>query len=43
MLVDMRKAGFGTSRRGFFWQKPPEDLERGVREFYATSEKFGDG
>ena len=43
MLVDMRKAGFGTSRRGFFWQKPPEDLERGVHEFYATSEKFGDG
>jgi Asp/Glu/hydantoin racemase len=42
MLVDMRRAGFGTSRRGFFWQKPPADLEQGVREFYAQPERFDD-
>ena len=35
MLVDMRKAGLGVSRRGFYWAKPPEDLEKGVRDFYA--------
>ena len=40
MLVDMRKAGFGTSRRGFLWNKPPADLEAGVRAFYATPERF---
>ncbi len=40
MLVDMRRAGFGASRRGFFWKKPPADLERGVRDFYATPEQF---
>jgi hypothetical protein len=36
MLVDMRRAGFGVSRRGFNWAKPPQDLERGVRDFYAS-------
>jgi Asp/Glu/hydantoin racemase len=40
MLVDMRRAGFGVSRRGFFWNKPPADLEQGVRDFYATPERF---
>ncbi len=40
MLSDMRKAGFGTSRRGFFWAKPPQDLEQGVKDFYATPERF---
>jgi Asp/Glu/hydantoin racemase len=35
MLVDMRRAGFGVSRRGFYWAKPPKDLEQGVRDFYA--------
>jgi allantoin racemase len=35
MLVDMRRAGFGVSRRGFYWAKPPRDLEQGVRDFYA--------
>lgn len=34
MLVDMRRAGFGVSRRGFYWAKPPKDLEQGVRDFY---------
>jgi Asp/Glu/hydantoin racemase len=38
MLVDMRKAGFGVSRRGFNWAKPPKDLEKGVRDFYASPE-----
>jgi allantoin racemase len=40
MLVDMRKAGLGTSRRGFYWKKPPADLEQGVRDFYASPENF---
>ena len=40
MLVDMRRAGQGVSRRGFFWKKPPADLEEGVRAFYATPERF---
>jgi hypothetical protein len=35
MLVDMRRAGFGVSRRGFYWAKPPKELEQGVRDFYA--------
>ena len=35
MLVDMRRAGFGVSRRGFHWQKPPAELEQAVRDFYA--------
>ena len=38
MLIDMRRAGFGTSRRGFYWAKPPEDLEAGVRNFYGMDE-----
>jgi Asp/Glu/hydantoin racemase len=38
MLVDMRRAGFDVSRRGFYWAKPPEDLERAVRAFYARPE-----
>jgi allantoin racemase len=36
MLVDMRRAGFGVSRRGFYWAKPPADLEQAVRAFYAS-------
>jgi hypothetical protein len=36
MLVDMRRAGFGVSRRGFNWAKPPKELEKGVRDFYAS-------
>ena len=36
MLVDMRRAGFGVSRRGFNWAKPPRDLEQGLRDFYAA-------
>lgn len=39
MLVDMRRAGFGISRRGFYWAKPPADLEQGVRDFYASPER----
>ena len=39
MLIDMRRAGFSTSRRGFYWAKPPQDLEQGVRDFYATPDK----
>ncbi len=39
MLVDMRKAGLGVSRRGFYWAKPPKDLEQGVRDFYAAPER----
>jgi allantoin racemase len=35
MLIDMRRAGFATSRRGFYWAKPPADLTQGVREFYG--------
>ena len=38
MLIDMRRAGFGTSRRGFYWAKPPADLEAGVRNFYGMDE-----
>lgn len=38
MLIDMRRAGFKPSRRGFYWAKPPKDLEDGVREFYAAPE-----
>jgi Asp/Glu/hydantoin racemase len=34
MLVDMRRAGFGISRRGFYWARPPQDLVQGVRDFY---------
>jgi hypothetical protein len=37
MLVDMRRAGFGISRRGFYWAKPPGDLERSVRDFYGLA------
>jgi Asp/Glu/hydantoin racemase len=37
MLVDMRRAGFGVSRRGFYWAKPPGDLEQAVRAFYASA------
>ena len=37
MLVDMRRAGFGVSRRGFYWAKPPRDLEQGVRDFYGLA------
>jgi hypothetical protein len=40
MLVDMRQAGFGVSRRGFLWNKPPAEMEQGVRDFYATPEVF---
>jgi Asp/Glu/hydantoin racemase len=35
MLIDMRRAGIGVSRRGFFWAKPPEDLMASVFEFYG--------
>lgn len=35
MRADMRGAGFGVSRRGFYWAKPPADLEREVHDFYA--------
>jgi allantoin racemase len=37
MLVDMRKAGFGISRRGFNWAKPPADVEKALRDFYSGS------
>ncbi len=36
MRVDMRRAGLGTSRRGFYWAKPPAELETAVRAFYAS-------
>lgn len=38
MRIDMRRAGLGVSRRGFYWAKPPADLERAVRDFYAKPE-----
>jgi hypothetical protein len=38
MRADMHRAGFGVSRRGFYWAKPPADLERAVHAFYAKSE-----
>lgn len=34
MLVDLRKAGTGIARRGFYWQKPPADLMDAVQEYY---------
>ena len=40
MLVHMRRAGYGVSRRGFYWQKPPAELEQSVRDFYVASEGF---
>jgi len=40
MLVDMRRSGLGVSRRGFLWNKPPPEMEQGVRDFYATPEVF---
>ncbi len=40
MRHDMRRAGMGVSRRGFYWTRPPKDLEEGVRAFYATPERF---
>ncbi len=43
MRHDMRRAGFGISRRGFFWNRPPQELEQGVRDFYATPERFDHG
>jgi Asp/Glu/hydantoin racemase len=39
MLVDMRRAGFGVSRRGFYWAKPPAELDQAVRDFYATPDR----
>ena len=39
MRHDMRRAGFGVSRRGFYWARPPKELEDGVRDFYSTPEK----
>jgi len=36
MLVDMRKAGIGVSRRGFYWAKPPEELAAAMNRFYGT-------
>ena len=41
MLVDMRRAGYGVSRRGFYWARPPADLEQGVRDFYAAPDRGG--
>jgi Asp/Glu/hydantoin racemase len=41
MLVDMRRAGYGMSRRGFYWARPPADLEQGVRDFYAAPDRVG--
>lgn len=38
MRVDMRRAGFAVSRRGFYWARPPADLERAVHDFYAKPE-----
>jgi len=43
MLVDMRRAGFNVSRRGFYWARPPADLEQGVRDFYANPGRGEDG
>jgi allantoin racemase len=36
MLIDMRRAGLGVSRRGFYWAKPPFELEQAVRAFYTS-------
>lgn len=38
MRHDMRQAGFGIARRGFYWSRPPRDLEAGVRAFYGIDE-----
>lgn len=38
MLVEMRRAGLGVSRRGFYWAKPPAELETGVRTFYGLED-----
>lgn len=35
MLVDMRRGGFGVSRRGFYWAKPAPALDAGVKDFYG--------
>lgn len=35
MLVDMRKAGMGVCRRGFYWAKPPADLVEAMNQFYG--------
>ncbi|MGE0801315.1 MAG: aspartate/glutamate racemase family protein [Lautropia sp.] len=35
MRVDLRRAGIGISRRGFYWQKPPADLVAALRGFYG--------
>lgn len=34
MLVDLRRAGVPSSRRGFNWAKPPQDLLRATLDFY---------
>lgn len=39
MRHDMRRAGYGVSRRGFYWARPPRELEQGVRDFYAQPER----
>jgi len=36
MLVEMRKAGIGTARRGFYLARPPADLAAAVEQFYRT-------
>lgn len=38
LLVELRRAGIGISRRGYYCAKPPADLLRAVREFYRDVE-----
>jgi len=35
MRVDMRRAGFGVARRGFYFARPPAELGQAVRAFYG--------
>lgn len=39
MRVDMRRAGNGVSRRGFYWARPPADLAAAVAAFYGDTGK----
>ena len=36
MLVELRKAGISTARRGFFGARPPADLLSAMAEFYES-------
>jgi allantoin racemase len=37
MMVDLRKAGVGVTRRGFHWAKPPPELVKATRDFYGKT------